>query len=198
MSDTDRFQRAIALIDAANADDPNRVEHEGRERPAEVLYSERMSRWLDRIAPDASEGLRLAARAQHIRRWEIPRSSYPDGRVGYHRWRTRLLHFHAETAGELLARAGYDAATIERVQSLLRKERLKADPETQTLEDVICLVFLEDYFADFAGKHDEEKIVGILRKTWKKMSPRGHEEALRLELPARARALVEKALEEPR
>jgi hypothetical protein len=190
----DRFRRAIELFDAANSEDPNREVHEGRSRPRELLYAERMTRWLERLARDASTPLRLAARCQHIRRWEIPRGAYPADRVGYLRWRKALMEFHAETAGEILGRVGYDEETIARVQSLLRKERLKSDPETQTLEDVICLVFLEDYFAEFARKHDEAKLIGILRKTWAKMSPRGREAALALELGPGARALVEKAL----
>jgi hypothetical protein len=182
-----RLAAALAAIDAANAEDPS-----GKE----LLYSRRMSEWLDRVEPAASHALRLAARAQHVRRWRIPRSDFPMDRIGYLTWRTTLYKFHADQAADLLRAAGYDAddATIARVASLIRKERLKADPEAQTLEDVICLVFLENYFADFAAAHDEEKVVNILRKTWKKMSPRGHEFALTLQIPAEAKRLVEKAL----
>lgn len=190
----DRYAAAIAAIDAANAEDPNREVWEGEEHPKELLYSQRMSGWLERFAPDASEALRLAVRAQHIRRWTIPRSDYPEGRAGYKRWRSDLARFHAATAGEILADVGYDDATIRRVQGLIRKEQLKRDPEAQCLEDVVCLVFLENYFADFAQKHDEEKLIDILRKTWKKMSPDGHAAALGLALPAGAKELVEKAL----
>ncbi|MGB8276119.1 MAG: DUF4202 domain-containing protein [Alphaproteobacteria bacterium] len=189
-----RFEAAIAAVDAANSGDPNTVSFEGRERPKEVVYAIQMSRWLDRIAPDASPALRLAARCQHIRRFEIPRETYPMGRIGYLKWRTDLKHLHARIAGEILARVGYDAGTIARVQALVRKDRLKQDPEAQTLEDVVCLVFLENYFADFAVRHDDDKIVDIVRKTWVKMSETGHQAALSLPLPAAARRLVERAL----
>jgi hypothetical protein len=180
-----RFQAAVERIDAANAQDPH-----GKE----LLYSQRMSRWLDRIEPGASEALRLAARAQHIKRWEIPRSTYPMDRVGYLTWRTALYKFHAAEVSKILRAAGYDDATVDRAASLVRKERIKTDPEAQTLEDVICLVFLENYFADFAAEHDDEKVVGILRKTWKKMSERGRGEALKLQMPPEARRLVERAI----
>jgi len=180
-----RFEAAIDLIDAANAVDP---------LGKELTYSRRMTAWLDRLEPQASESLKLAARAQHIRRWEIPRDSFPRDRRGYHLWRTTLYAFHAEKAGEIVKSVGYDEPIVARVQSLLRKERIKSDPEMQTLEDVICLVFLENYFADFAPQHDEAKVIGILQKTWKKMSERGQAEALRLTMPQEARRLVSKAL----
>src|SRR5438552_16391965 len=168
-----KFRAAIERFDAANAADP------GSE---ELVYAQRMSEWLEKLAPDASEAVKLAARSQHIRRWEIPRNRYPMNRAGYHRWRNELAAFHAKMAGEILREVGYDEAMVGRVQSLLKKERLKEDPEAQLLEDVICLVFLEHYFADFAKEHDEEKVIGILRKTWRKMSVRGHEAALKLPL----------------
>ena len=189
-----RFEQAIQQFDRANSEDPNREVHEGREHPKELLYARRMSRWLDQLEPEASEAVRLAVRSQHIRRWEIPREDYPGGRDGYRRWRTDLGRFHAETAGKILQEVGYDETTISRVQSLLRKERLKADPDCQLLEDVICLVFLEFYLGDFAEEHEEDKLVNILRRTWKKMSPRGHQAALQLDLPDSLRPLVQKAL----
>jgi hypothetical protein len=192
----ERFQAAIERFDAANNDDPNRELSEGHEYPRELLYAQRMTRWLERLAPDASELLRLAARCQHLCRWLIPRDRYPMDRHGYHRWRTDLARFHAEKAADILRDVGYDEETIRRVQSLVRKERLKLDHEAQLLEDVICLVFLESYFADFSQKHDEEKLITILRKTWKKMSPRGHDAALSLPLSPADRALIEKALAE--
>ncbi len=177
---SDRFARAIALFDAANAEDPNKETFEGAEYPKEVLYAERMTAWLDKFAPDGSEALKLAARAQHIRRWAIPRSEYPMDRKGYDLWRTTLAKFHGDTAAEILRQVGYDEPTIERVKALLLKERMKLDSEGQTLEDVVCLVFLQYYFAEFASHYSEPKLVGIVRKTWKKMSERGHEEALKL------------------
>jgi hypothetical protein len=188
MNDPTRFDAAIRLIDQANAEDPH-----GRE----LLYSQRMSAWLERVEPAASEALRLAARAQHVRRWTIPRSDYPMDRIGYLTWRTTLYKFHAEQAAAILREVGYDEGAVARVGSLVRKERIKSDPEAQTLEDVICLVFLENYFAEFAASHDEEKVVGILRKTWRKMSERGRGVALTLEIPPAARRLVERALSEP-
>lgn len=191
---SDQFQQAIERFDAANRDDPNRETFEGKEYPKELLYAERMSKWLGRIAPEASEALRLAARAQHICRWKIPRTDFSEDRTGYLRWRTELSKFHAETVGKILTDVGYDAATIERVRQLLRKKALKKDPETQTLEDVICLVFLEGYFTDFARKHDEGKLINIIQKTWAKMSARGQEVALQLDLSPDDRALIEKAL----
>ncbi|MDH5558131.1 MAG: DUF4202 domain-containing protein [Alphaproteobacteria bacterium] len=197
--DSSKFTAAIEAFDEANAADPNHVEAEGKQWPKELLYGHQMSRWMDRFAPDASEALRLAARCQHIRRWEIPRDAYPRDRVGYLKWRTELKNMHAQIAGEILGRVGYDEETIGRVQSLLKKERLKHDPETQTLEDVVCLVFLENWFADFAKQHDPDKIVDIVAKTWKKMSPAGHEAALAMahQLPGDALALVQRALAGP-
>jgi hypothetical protein len=194
IADAQRFQAAIERFDAANRADPNKELFHGQEYPRELLYAERMTEWLERLASDASEPLRLAARSQHLCRWMIPRSQFPMERRGYLQWRTELARFHARRAGEILREVGYDEATIERVQALLRKEGLKVDPETQLLEDVICLVFLESYFSDFSRKHDEEKLITILRKTWKKMSPRGHQAALALDLSPSDRALVERAL----
>ena len=193
MPDT-RFAAALAAIDAANVEDPNVETVDGERVPKELAYARRMTGWLERLAPDASDALRLAVRAQHIRRWTVPRDSYPIDRQGYRRWRTALARFHAETAGALMKQAGYDAAMIERVGSLIRKERLKTDPEAQILEDVACLVFLENYLADFAGKHDAAKVVEILRKTWRKMSPRGREAALALDLAPEARRALDRAL----
>jgi hypothetical protein len=182
---TSRFNAAIDQIDIANSEDPKNTE---------VVYSDRMTEWLERLYPNASESLRLAVRAQHIRRWEIPRDSFPMDRIGYHRWRTKLYTFHADVAEKILRQVGYDDATIDRVRSLLRKERLKTDPDAQSLEDVACMVFLENYFADFAPKHEPEKVIGILKKTWSKMSPKAHDAALALELPDDADDLLHRAL----
>jgi hypothetical protein len=197
MPDQDRFNAAIAKIDKANEADPNREILDGREYSKEVLYSMRMTDWLDRLAPDASEALRLAAHGQHICRWTIPRDSYPMDRPGYHRWRSDCQKMHAEKLGEIMGAVGYEESDMARVQSLVRKERLKLDPETQLLEDVICLVFLESYFTDFAQQHDEAKLIEIVRKTWRKMSSHGQEVALTLPMPEGARKIVEMALAEP-
>jgi hypothetical protein len=199
---TDRFRAAIQRFDTANAADPNREpDAAGIEQPRELLYAQRMTEMLDRFAPEASEAVRLAVRSQHIRRWEIPRDSYPRTPEGYKAWRTRLMDFHADTAGAILREAGYEEETIARVRSLLRKERLKRDPETQLLEDIIALVFLEHYLAGFVAGHagyDEAKFADILHKTWLKMSPRGREAALVVaRIPAELRPVVERAVAQP-
>jgi Domain of unknown function (DUF4202) len=193
MSDA-RFAATLAAIDAANGEDLTSEIVGGKSVPKELAYSRRMTGWLTRLDPTASEALRLAVRAQHIRRWTVPRDGYPMDRQGYHRWRTALGRFHAETAGALMKTAGYDAVMVERVGSLIRKERLKTDPEAQTLEDVACLVFLENYLADFAGKHDEAKVIDILRKTWRKMSKRGQDAALALDLAPAGKRVLDRAL----
>ena len=190
MNDEKRFQDAIRRIDTANREDPNLED----EQPKELLYGQRMSGQMEQFAPDASQIVRLAARAQHICRWRIPRSDYPQGRDGYRKWRTDLGRFHAQMAGRILSDAGYEAGTVERVEALLRKESLKSDPDCQLLEDVICLVFLQHYLADFAAQHEQEKLIRILRRTWKKMSQRGREAALQLELAGPVRKLIEQAL----
>ena len=190
----DRFAAAVARFDAANAADPRRESLDGEPQPRELVYARRMTATLDRFAPDAPEGVRLAARCQHIRRWTVPRDRYPAGRDGYRRWRTDLGRFHAETAASILRDVGYDEETVARVEALLRKERLKADPDVQLLEDVICLVFLQYYLADFAAQHDDEKLTDILRKTWRKMSDRGRAAALQVDLPPELRALVSQAV----
>ena len=193
----DRFQLALDRIDAAHAEDPDVVAgRDGAKVPHELAYAGRMTAWLDRLEPRASEALRLAVRCQHLRRWTIPRSQYPMTRGGYHQWRTALARFQADEAAAILRSVGYDDATVSRVQSLVRKEGIKTDAETQTLEDVACLVFLEDEFADFAAKHDEQKVVAILRRTWGKMSERGRAAAVGLDLGPAERTLVEKALTE--
>ena len=194
ISDRRRFEEAIAAFDVANSADPNRDIVDGVEYPRELLYAKRMTAWLDRLAPGAPEIVRLAARAQHIRRWQIPRGDYPMNLQGYRKWRTDLGRFHADTAGEILREVGYNERSADRVKALLRKERLKVDPDVQLLEDVICLVFLDSYFTDFATKHDEARLIDIVRKTWRKMSPRGHKAALALTLEPALRTIVERAL----
>ncbi len=193
-TDRHRFEAALSRIDEANRADPTRRTFEGQENPYALLYGMRMTHWLAELEPDAAEVVQLAVRAQHVCRWKIPRSDYPLDRAGYHRWRTRLYEFHAETAGRILAEAGYDAATIAELQNLLRKRELKSNPRTQLLEDVACLVFLENDFSHLAQEHEEAKMIDILRKTWRKMSDRGHAAALKMPLADNERALIEKAL----
>lgn len=198
MTPTDhaRFVRAIQAFDASNSQDPNKVVVNDVERPKEVVYAERMTTWQEKLYPNASEPLRLAARAQHIRRWEIARESFPMDRAGYHRWRTTLYTFHADVAEGILRAVGYADETVTCVRSLLRKERLKADPDVQALEDVACLVFLENYLADFAKGHEDEKVITILRRTWAKMSPVGRAAVMGLHMPPEAHRLVERVLSE--
>jgi len=196
MLDTARFAEAIRLFDAANAEDPNQEPGpDGQPMPKELLYAQRMSACLARVAPDAPEAVQLAARAQHIRRWSIPRSDFPLTRPGYHQWRNTLKKYHAELAGQLIQQAGYGPELLTRVQQLLQKQRLQDDPEVQLLEDVICLVFLEYYFLPFAAQHPEEKVIEIVQKTWPKMTERGHALALQLPFSPEALALVTKALQ---
>jgi len=174
--DGDRYEKAIAAFDTINAGDPS-LESDGAVRePKELLYAQRMTAMLQRFAPQASEAVRLAVRCQHIRRWDIPRASYPRTAAGYKQWRMRLLSYHAEVAAAILQEIGYDQDMIGRVTSLLRKEGLKRNPEAQLLEDIVALVFLEHYLAAFVEQHpeyDQAKFADILRKTARKMSPQG-------------------------
>lgn len=191
---SERFNAAIAKIDEANSADPNREQFQGQEYPKEVLYSRRMTQWLARLMPDASEPLKLAAHGQHICRWTIPRESYPMDRASYLKWRAACQKMHAGKLAQIMREAGYDEQSIARVQSLVRKERMKLDAEAQLLEDVVCLVFLENYFADFSREHNEAKLIDIVRKTWRKMSDQGHAAALELPLDSQTSAIVAKAL----
>jgi hypothetical protein len=192
---TTKLGCALAEIDAANALDPNQIDVGGTIRPAELVYGERMSAMLGKIYPGASQELTIAARAQHLQRWTIPRTDYPMERKGYLRWRNELKKRHAVLAGEIMERCGFDSGPIERAGALIRKEHLKKDAEAQALEDVACLVFLQYYCAGFAAGRDEEQLVGILRKTWGKMSEKGRAAALALELDSGLGRLVSKALE---
>jgi hypothetical protein len=181
-----RFQDAIARLDAANAQDP---------RGIELPYAKRLSGWVERLAPNASEELRLAARAQHICRWMIPRESQPAGRIGYLKWREELKQFHARKAGEILREAGYDEATVSRVQDLVRKRNFPRVPDGRVLEDALCLMFLETQFAETTAKTGDEKMIGILQKSWRKMTTEAQQIALTIPMTPECRALVEKALQ---
>ena len=188
-----RFDDAIRMFDQANSEDPNIEVINGQPMPKGLVYGQRMSARLAVFAPDAPETVKLAARAQHIRRWEVPRDTYPEGRAGYLKWRTDLYKRHGDIAGAIMKDVGYDGETIERVQTLLRKRGLKTDPEVQLMEDVICLVFLEHYFHDFAHQHDEQKLIPILQKTWNKMTDKAHEAALALDYAPEDLAVIQKA-----
>ena len=197
MTDHDRcFGDVIAAIDNANACDPHVVQIDGRAVPAGLLYGQRMSETLTRMAPDASEQLRIAVRGQHIERWTSPRNGYPAGRAGYLKWRNDLKEFHARRLGEIMAAAGYGPHEIARVGALVRKERLRSDPEVQMLEDVVCVVFLEHYLGDFMGKTDEAKLARILAQTWDKMSAQGHAYAGKLDLPPIVLTLLKRGREQ--
>lgn len=188
-----RFEQAIQRFDGANQQDPNIEIFNGKQYPKALLYAQRMSVWLERLAPDASEVLKLATRCQHICRWTIPRDDYPRNRTGYLRWRTTLARFHAEKAAGIMQAVGYDPLTIERVGAMLRKQDLKSDFETQMLEDVVALVFLEFYLADFSTQHDPDKVINVIRRTWRKMSSRGQRAASEIALPTELQRLVTEA-----
>jgi len=190
----ERLKQAIEKIDSANAEDPNRLTIDGQERPLELVHAEQRTAWIQRLVGDeASEALLIAARAQHIRRWAIPRDTYPRNRVGYLQWRKALQRFHAEETVAIMELVGYEAEQINRVKDLIMKKQLKRDPEVQALEDALCLVFLEKQFSEFAKK-EADKIVDIVRKTWPKMSPQGQAFALELSLTPEDRVIIEAAL----
>lgn len=193
-SNHSRLKATLAAFDKANGQDPHQeYDEHGQRVPKELLYARRMSQTLQTFAPDASETLQLAARSQHIQRWKSPRENYPMDRRGYLRWRSELKRFHGELAAAIMREHGYDEASVARVISLLNKRQLKADPETQTLEDVICLVFLRYYFKDFMQQHSEDKLVTIVAKTWKKMSEEGRAAALRLSFSPEEQRIIEQA-----
>jgi hypothetical protein len=195
--EADRFERAVAAIDAANADDPHRLLVRGVERPKELAHAELVSEWVEKLRPDASEELRLAARAHHVRRWEVPRDSYPQGRSGYLRWRRALHDLHARVVGEILAGAGYDSEQVERVQAIVRKRNLAHDPDVQALEDALCLVFLETQFDALAARLEPDKMDEVVEKTVAKMSDEGKRLAFTLELDDDERAALARVVTPP-
>ena len=192
--ETNRFDAAIRRFDEENKRDPNISMVDGAAEPRELAHARWLSEWVLKLAPSASEPLRLAARCQHLCRWTIPRDRYPLTRTGYLKWRSDLKSFHAQKAGEILVELGFPPATISRVQALNLKQNLASDPECQVIEDALCLVFLEHQFAELAAKTTEEKIINALRKSWKKMSPVGREQAARLQFTDREKQLLEQAL----
>jgi len=195
------YDRALALIDDANSQDPNLIPADGRDWPKELLYSERMSEMLARFAPDADDAQKLAIRAQHIERWKSPRKAYPMDRIGYLKWRKDLYKIQADTAANLLQQAGYDEGEVERVRNAVAKKNIKGNPDTQLLEDVTDLCFMEHYMLEFVGKHpdySEEKWIEIIQKTWHKMSDdaQGFVLAGKISLPESLAPLVHKAVVE--
>lgn len=190
----DRFQRVLDRIDAVHRQDPARTLVDGASVPSALVYASRMSHWLGRLDPAASMALQLAARAQHLGRWKMPRTSHPAGRSGYLAWRRAQAQAHAVAIGSIMVEEGYGADMVERVQALVRKQRLKADPETQALEDTACLLFLAHELDAFSAKHPREKVIYILRRTWKKMSPHGQAMAQASPLSENSASLVTEAL----
>lgn len=190
---SERYQRAIERIDAANAEDPNRITWQGEQHVKEVLHAEMMTDWVLQLDPDADELQLLAARAHHLRRWTRPRADYPEGRAGYLRWRAAAKTFHSEEVGALLRGVGYSDDEIVRVGSIIRKEGLRTDPAVQTHEDALCLVFLETQLDDVAGKLGEDETVAVLSKTLPKLSPAGVAAATRLPLGDWGRSMLGRA-----
>jgi hypothetical protein len=186
----EKFDAAIRRFDDENARDPNQDDG----RPRELLHAERLTNWVVKLRPDASDALRLAARCQHICRWQSPRENYPMTRAGYLKWRADLKKFHAEKSGAILREIGYDDATIRRVQDLNLKKNFPADAECRVLEDALCLVFLEFQFAALAAKSDDDKMINALRKSWDKMTDAARAEALKLRFGDREKNLIERAL----
>jgi hypothetical protein len=193
---SERFDATVATLRRSHDDDPRTIEVDGLVRSRSAVYHERLVATVLELDPQASEPLRLAAWAQHVRRWELPRASYPAGREGYRKWRSAAARMHADVAAEAMRRAGWDEDAIDRVRAIVTKTRLRSDPEVQLLEDAVCLVFLADELEAFAREHDRDQVVEILKKTWDKMSPRGHAVALARAsaLPEAVRELVRSAL----
>jgi len=192
----ERLARVISEIDAANARDPRMIDIEGRQEPAELVYGKRITEALHRMVAEPSIHLQIAVRGQHIERWKIPRASYAAGRAGYLSWRRHQRDHQARRLGEIMAEARYDPDAIARVGTLIRKEDMTRDAEVQTFEDIICVTFLEHYLPDFSTKIDADKLAVILAKTWRRMSPRGHEHALKLDLQPEVHHLLQRGLRE--
>jgi hypothetical protein len=188
--DPQKFAAALRRFDEENSGDP----HQENGQPRELLYAERLTNWVLRLNPNASEIARLAARCQHISRWQIPRNAYPMTRPGYLKWRTDLKKFHAQRAGEILKEVSYDDDTIRKVQELNLKKNFPADPECRLLEDALCLVFLEFQLTDFAAKTEDDKVVNAIKKSWDKMTEAARAEALKLSYGGHEMKLIQQAL----
>ncbi|PIB35368.1 hypothetical protein BFP72_08150 [Reichenbachiella sp. 5M10] len=189
-----KLEKIFAQIDAINRQDPNKEVVEGDAVPKEWIYGQRMTQMLEEFEGEASVELQIAARGQHVKRWHIPRSEYPMDRKGYLKWRTMLKIYHGEVLSGIMQNEGFEPDSIDKVVELVNKKKLKTDQESKDLEDVVCLVFLQYYFHDFAAKHDEDKIIDIVQKTWAKMTEKGHNRALQLEYLPEDLALIQKAL----
>ncbi|KAI7240835.1 hypothetical protein KC330_g1078 [Hortaea werneckii] len=191
-----RYSQARENIFNGHDEDPNKhTTADGHEVPYETHYARKMESYLEKRAPAASEVLRLAVCGQHFRRWEVPRQDFAMNKIGYHSWRTHLKKRQAQQVSDILKGCGYGDADVSRCIALIEKEGLKqGEEEVQVLEDVACLVFLDDQFDEFKDKHDEDKIVTILKKTWVKMSKEGQDLALQIPMTDECKALVQKAL----
>ena len=192
--DTARFAEAIRRFDDKNSRDPNTETVNDKSHPRELIYAQWLTDWVLKLSPDASEQLRLAARCQHLCRWEIPRNTYPMDKPGYLRWRADLKKFHADKSGKILRDVGYDENVIQRVQELNLKKNFPNDPEVCVLEDALCLVFLERQLTPLAAKSDDDKMINALQKSWKKMTATARAEALKLDFAPREKSLIERAL----
>ncbi len=192
--DSARFDAAIRRFDEENARDPNVENVNGSPQPRERVYARWLTDWVLKLCPDATEALRLAARCQHLCRWMIPRNSYPMTRAGYLQWREALKKFHAQKAAEILREVGFPDDTVRRVQELNLKKNYPHDAEGRVLEDALCLVFLERQLGDLAGKTSDDKVINALKKSWEKMTPAAHAEALKLPFGQREKGLLERAL----
>lgn len=194
----EKLKNTLAAIDEINRQDPNTIEVDGKDQAKELVYGQQMTACLNQYWPEAGEVLQIAVRAQHIKRWQLKRTEFPEGKAGYYKWRIAQGKFHAELTASIMLEQGYSTEESEQSASILRKENLKTNADTQTLEDVACLVFLMHYFNDFAAQYTEQdneaKIVRIVQLTWGKMSEQAHDIALSLTLPDHLAAIVGKAL----
>lgn len=189
-----RLNAILSAIDLINNEDPNQITFDNISHPKEYIYGQQMSNMLDKHWPRSNELLQIAVRAQHIKRWHLKRDEFDLGKKGYFKWRIALGKFHAQLTEQLMQSHDYTVEESLETAAIIRKEKLKSNSNSQTLEDVACLVFLQFYFDDFATKHSEEKIIRVLQKTWGKMSEPGHDIALTLDLPEHLAVLVGKAL----
>jgi hypothetical protein len=188
-----KLEKAFRLFDAYNSNDIHQETVNGKYFPKELLYAQRMTERLNSYDSNAPEHVKLAARCQHIGRWEIARNTFSMDRKGYLQWRAQLAIHHGKIAEKILIECGYEQVIIDKVKSLLQKKQLHQNPDTQLLEDVICLVFIEFYLDEFANQHDDEKVIDILKKTINKMSSRGIDAALKISVSAHVKGLIARA-----
>ena len=194
VADPARFAAALRRFDDVNARDPNTELADDAPQPRELLYARRLTDWVLRLQPDASEALCLAARCQHLCRWEIPRANYPMDRVGYLKWRAELKKFHAQKSAAILRELNYADGLVAQVHALNLKQNFPNDPDSRVLEDALCLVFLEFQFAELAARTDDDKMINALRKSWQKMTEPARQVALKLSFGAHEMALIQRAL----